>query len=143
MYETPQVDVKSHGEFDDDFGKILEIQTSDSLPVGKMYVTTMENAKNVDPDFIKLFDEKRFQTIPLNYQNSLFMHSLNIDKNLQRKGFGSQLLDRCHEIAKQNGFNYLTFIADKDNSVAKNLYKKRGYNLLNSDKGSEFYFVEL
>ena len=75
MYEQPQVQVSINGDIDKDFGKYLELKSKDNSTIGGMFVTKMGNANNVDPDFNKLFDEKKFQTVPLNYNNSLFMHS--------------------------------------------------------------------
>ena len=143
MYEQDQVQVSINGDIDKDFGKYLELKSKDNSPIGGIFVTKMSNANNVDYDFNKLFDEKKFQTVPINYDNSLFMHSLEINKDYQRNGYGSQLLDHCHNFAKQNGYNYLTLMAYDDNIPAKNLYKKRGYKKLNSDENVEFYFVEL
>jgi len=141
MYEQPQVSI--NGDIDKDFGKYLELKSKDNSPIGGMFVTNMRNANNVDPDFTKLFDKKKFQTVPLNYDNSLFAHSLEIDKNNQRNGYGSQILDHCHNFTKQNGYDYLTLMVYDDNIPAKNLYKKMGYKKLNSDENVEFYFVEL
>jgi len=143
MYEQPQVQVSINGDIDKDFGKYLELKSKDNSTIGGMFVTKMGNANNVDPDFNKLFDEKKFQTVPINYNNSLFAHSLEIDKNHQRNGYGSQILDHCHNFTKQNGYNYLTLMVYDDNIPAKNLYKKMGYKKLNSDENVEFYFVEL
>ena len=143
MYEQPQVQVSINGDIDKDFGKYLELKSKDNSTIGGMFVTKMGNANNVDPDFNKLFDEKKFQTVPINYDNSLFAHSLEIDKNHQRNGYGSQILDHCHNFTKQNGYGYLTLMVYDDNIPAKNLYKKRGYKKLNSNENVEFYFVEL
>ena len=143
MYEQPQVQVSINGDIDKDFGKYLELKSKDNSTIGGMFVTKMGNANNVDPDFNKLFDEKKFQTVPLNYDNSLFAHSIEIDKNHQRNGYGSQILDHCHNFTKQKGYDYLTLMVYDYNIHAKNLYKKRGYKKLNSDENVEFYFVEL
>jgi predicted GNAT family acetyltransferase len=42
-----------------------------------------------------------------------------------------------------NGYTYNTLIADSVNTVAKNLYKKLGYNLHFTNHKKDFYFVEL
>jgi ribosomal protein S18 acetylase RimI-like enzyme len=71
------------------------------------------------------------------------MHTLEVDENHRKQGHGSHLLDLAHEFAKNNGYNYLSFISDNDNEIANNIYQKRGYKSLNSNDNSSFYFVEL
>ena len=115
----------------------------DDNPIGFIRISKMNNARNIDPDFDNLYDESKFQTIPLNYDNCLFMHTLEVDKSHRNKGYGSQLLNLAHEFAKNNGYNFLSFISDNNNEIANNIYKKRNYKLLNYNDNCGLYFVEL
>jgi ribosomal protein S18 acetylase RimI-like enzyme len=143
MYEQPQIEIVVDGKINDPIGRKLEIQTPQKDSIGKIYLSKLQNAPNIDPAFIGMFDESKFQTVPLNYDNSLFLHSLEIDDNYRKQGYGSQIMNHCHELAKNDGYDYLTLIMDKGNEPAENLYNKLGYQKLNSDDEVDFYFVKL
>ena len=143
MYEQPQVQTVTQGDFNDPSGQIISLETEDNEPIGNVVLTRLENAPNIDPAFIKMFDESKFQTIPLNYDNSLFLHSLDINDQFRQQGYGTQIMSQCHDMASQNGYKYITLIMDKGNEPAENLYNKLGYQKLNSDDEVDFYFVEL
>jgi len=143
MYEQAQVQITYKGDLDGYFGKNIEIMSPDNNSIGFIHISKMGDAENLDPDFHNLYDESKFQTIPLNYDNCLFMHTLEVDENHRKQGYGSQLLDLTHQFAKENGYNFLSFISNNDNEIANNIYQKRGYKSLNSNDNSSFYFVEL
>jgi ribosomal protein S18 acetylase RimI-like enzyme len=143
MYEQPQVQIVYKGDLDGYFGKNIELTSPDNNTIGFIHISKMNDGENLDLDFNTLYDESKFQTIPLNYDNCLFMHTLEVDENHRKQGHGSHLLDLAHEFAKNNGYNYLSFISDNDNEIANNIYQKRGYKSLNSNDNSSFYFVEL
>jgi len=143
MYEQPQVQITYKGDLGEYFGKNIELMSPDNNSIGFIHISKMGDAENLDPDFNSLYDESKFQTIPLNYDNCLFMHSLEVDENYRKQGYGSELLDLAHQFAKDNGYNFLSFISDNDNEIANNIYQKRGYKSLNSNDNSSFYFVEL
>lgn len=143
MYEQPQVELVYDGNLDDSTGYDIGLKTPDNTTIGNVFLTKLKNAPSLDPSFIKMFDESKFQTIPLNYENSLFLHSLNVNDNFKRQGYGSQLLNQCHNFAKDNGYQYITLVMDKGNQPAQTLYDKLGYQKLNSDDEVDFYFLEL
>jgi ribosomal protein S18 acetylase RimI-like enzyme len=143
MYEQDQVQLVTNGDLNDSSGQIISLETKDNDLIGKTFLTRLENATNVDPAFIKMFDESKFQTIPLNYDNSLFLHSLDVNDQFKKQGYGAQIMKQSHDIASNNGYKYVTLIMDKGNKPAENLYNKLGYKKLNSDENVEFYFVEL
>jgi len=143
MYEQDQVQLVTNGDLNDSSGQIISLETKDNDIIGKTFLTRLENATNVDPAFIKMFDESKFQTIPLNYDNSLFLHSLDVNDQFKKQGYGTQIMKQSHDIASNNGYKYVTLIMDKGNEPAENLYNKLGYKKLNSDENVEFYFVEL
>ncbi len=143
MYEQPQVQIVTDGSLDEPTGQIIKLEKSNNTPIGDVVLSKLENAKNLDPAFTKMFDESKFQTVPLNYDNSLFLHSLNINDQFKQQGYGTQIMNQCHDMANKNGYKYITLIMDKGNKPAENLYNKLGYKKLNSDDEVDFYFVEL
>lgn len=143
MYEQAKVQITYKGDLDGYFGKNIELMSPDNNSIGFIHISKMGDAENLDPDFDNLYDQSKFQTIPLNYDNCLFMHTLEVDEKHRKQGYGSQLLDLAHQFAKDNGYNFLSFISNNDNEIANNIYQKRGYKSLNSNDNSSFYFVEL
>jgi GNAT superfamily N-acetyltransferase len=143
MYEQPQTKVVFGGDFSNSEGKYIEILTPDDKQIGILYLTKLQNANLLDPEFETYYDEKKFQTVPLNYDNSLFGHGFEINPEFRGNGYGDQLLNHCQEFVKNSGHDYLTFIMDSDNPIAQNMYEKRGYNILNSSNSSKFYFVKV
>jgi len=143
IYEQTQVQILYKDDLNGYLGKNIELMSFDDNPIGFIRISKMNNARNIDPDFDNLYDESKFQTIPLNYDNCLFMHTLEVDKSHRNKGYGSQLLNLAHEFAKNNGYNFLSFISDNNNEIANNIYKKRNYKLLNYNDNCGLYFVEL
>ena len=95
---------------------------------------------NLSPEFNKVNTPK---AEALNYDNSLFLHSLDVNDQFRQQGYGTQIMNQCHNQAKNNGYEYITLIMDKGNEPAENLYNKLGYQKLNSDDEVDFYFVKL
>jgi len=143
MYEQPQTKVVYGGDFSNPEGKSIEILTPDDKQIGILYLTKLQNADKLDPEFKTYYNEEKFQTVPLNYDNSLFGHGFEVNPEFRGNGYGDQLLDYCHEFVKNTGHDYLTFIMDSDNPIAQSLYKKRGYDILNSLDSSKFYFTKV
>lgn len=143
IYEQPQVKIIYSGDLNQYSGKKIQLMSPEDNCIGFIRISKMSDAENIDPDFINLYDESKFQTIPLNYNNCLFMHTLEVDNTQRNRGYGSQLLDLAHKFAKDKGYNFLSFISDNDNEIANNIYKKRNYKLLNSNNICGLHFVEL
>ena len=78
-----------------------------------------------------------------NGENSLYIFDLGVNDEFRGNGYSKKLMNKCYEIAKNNGYKYLTLIADCDNTVAQNLYKKLGYKLHQTDGEKDFYYIEL
>ena len=52
-------------------------------------------------------------------------------------------MKKSHDIAKKNGYTFVTLITSRDNKVAQNLYKKLGYKLHQTDGVKDFFYIEL
>ena len=59
------------------------------------------------------------------YSNSLSINLLWVDKKLREKGYGSNLLQKAEEYAKENGCSFVTL--ETLNWQAPEFYKKNGY----------------
>jgi len=110
---------------------------------------------NFDDSFELDYDVKRFYNNKdkycktgcdenyFNKDNSLYLHSLNVNQNQRGKGFGKDLVNKCHQIAKELGYEYVLLITSCDNNVAQNLYKNLVYELHQTDGNKDFYFVKI
>jgi ribosomal protein S18 acetylase RimI-like enzyme len=78
-----------------------------------------------------------------NGDNSLYLHDLKVHEPFKGNGYSKKLMNKSHEIAKKNGYKYVTLITNSDNVVAQNLYKKLGYLLHQTDGQKDFYYIML
>lgn len=62
------------------------------------------------------------------------IHSIVIDKNYQKKGYGTYLLNFALKYAKDNDVNNIFLEVRKSNTKAINLYKKIGFDFINTRK---------
>jgi len=143
MYEQPQIKVVYDGDMSNKMGKSIELLTPNGEQIGKLFLTKLKWANQLDKEFDLHYDEKLFQTIPINYDNSLFGHTFEVNNKFRGNGYGNKLLDYCHDFVNKSGHNYLTFIMDFNNPIAENLYNKRNYNVLSSTPKTKFYFVKV
>ena len=56
----------------------------------------------------------------------LFLHSIDILKEFQNKGYGSQLIKHIADYARESGYSELFVITDKGNPSACRIYEKAG-----------------
>ena len=75
--------------------------------------------------------------------NTLFAHSLWVEPKFRRQGNSEKIMNHCIDMAKNNGFKYITFITNKDNTPARGLYDKLGFDTHVSDDSQIFYFRPL
>jgi len=62
--------------------------------------------------------------------NSVYIHRLSIDPDLQGKGYAQQLMDFAEDLAKQNGFVSVRLDTFSQNKRNQRFYEKRGYQRL-------------
>lgn len=58
----------------------------------------------------------------------MVMHTLVVHPENSNKGYGKAFLDFYEEYALENGCRYLRIDTNKKNTVARSMYKRRGYN---------------
>lgn len=57
-----------------------------------------------------------------------YIDTVCVEPKFQGNGIGTTLIKKAEEAAKQSGFNRVSLNVARDNSVARNLYKKLGYH---------------
>jgi len=59
----------------------------------------------------------------------VFVHQFSISKEYRNKGFGSQLMNKIEEIARDKGINRIQLDYWSDNELAREFYKKNEYKI--------------
>ena len=81
----------------------------------------------------KFFPEDRLNHVKSiltsNIDDSLYIDTLCVDPDYQRKGIGSKLISLTLDKARQRGFNALSLIVLADNLEAIKLYRRRGFEI--------------
>jgi len=62
--------------------------------------------------------------------NSVYIHRLSIDPNLQGKGYAQQLMDFAENHARENDFDSVRLDTFSQNKRNQRFYEKRGYQRL-------------
>lgn len=141
---------KRTGKLFDPPGMNIKYLTPHKKEIGFSNLLDFENAKELDYDIRRFFESKDKYCVEdicendfFNSKNSLYLHDLRVHDEFQGNGYSKKLMNKCHKIADENGFKYVTLITNCDNEPAQNLYKKLGYILYMSDKEKDFFYKEL
>ena len=148
MYKENQNKILTEGSINNFIGKTIKLLSSAEEEIGSVNIISMGHVYKLDDDINRLYSEpkwcvKNCESNFFNNNNSTYLYNLYIKENFRGYGFGNQLMDYSKNIIIDNGYTYNTLIADSVNTVAKNLYKKLGYNLHFTNHKKDFYFVEL
>lgn len=93
---------------------------------GKYHIITDEMKNFFPPDRINHF--KHFFSAPVG--DSYFLDALCVDKNFRNRGIGSKLIGLTKSKARKKGYNSLCLLVFKDNTNARNIYKKNGFKVI-------------
>jgi ribosomal protein S18 acetylase RimI-like enzyme len=127
----------------------LHINLEDDSNIGSVGLINFGDAFGLDYDVIRFYNGKEqycksgCEENFFNKDNSIYLYSLFVDSSHRGKGFGKEIVEKCHEIARDLGYKYVLLITNCDNDVAQNLYKGLGYEIHQTDGNKDFYFVEV
>ena len=62
--------------------------------------------------------------------DSYFLDALCVDDKFRNRGVGSELIELTKKKARNEGYNSLSLLVFKDNSIAQNVYKKNGFDVI-------------
>jgi ribosomal protein S18 acetylase RimI-like enzyme len=65
------------------------------------------------------------------------MDSICVRDNYQRRGIGSQLIEKLYTILKKENIHYVQAIVEQENTKARNHYQKMGF-----EEGRKFIWIE-
>lgn len=74
---------------------------------------------------------------PFKKVKSYYIDYLCIRKEYEHKGFGTQLLNKILELAKENDIKYLELTSNKERKRAQNMYLRFGMKIKDTD-----YFIK-
>ena len=127
----------------------LHINLDDESNVGNVSLINFHDAFDLDYDVTRFYENKEqycksgCEENFFNRDNSVYLHSLFVNFNHRGKGFGKEIVEKCHQIARDLGYKYVLLITNCNNDVAQNLYKGLGYQIHQTDGNKDFYFVEI
>lgn len=58
----------------------------------------------------------------------LTIWNFGVREEYRRQKIGTKMFEYIYEYAKNNGCNFISLIAEKDNKIAQSFYEKLGYN---------------
>jgi RimJ/RimL family protein N-acetyltransferase len=108
--------------------------------IGHTNVIDFKHAVDLSRDFKSFLETKEH---PFKDNNCVYQFGTEIEEKFRRKGYATLLRNKCHELAKQNNFKYVTGILRKDNTANQNLMKKMGYNIFNSSDIKDFVSLDI
>lgn len=140
---------RKQGKHDNLPGLNIKYLTPKEEITGYVNLLDYENSKLIDPDIPRFeknsdkFCKCNCKKDHFNSKNTLYLYDLRVFDEHQGNGYSKKLMNKCHQISKDNGYKYVSLITDCDNDPAQNLYKKLGYKLYQTDGKKDFYFKEL
>jgi ribosomal protein S18 acetylase RimI-like enzyme len=57
----------------------------------------------------------------------MMIDDVRVDERRRHQGIGTRLMQRCVEVARQNGVDSIELLVNGDNAAAKGLYRKAGF----------------
>jgi ribosomal protein S18 acetylase RimI-like enzyme len=136
------------GNTETSWGYNVKLMNNDEC-LGETNLMNYEDAWDLDYAIVRFNNEKdktcKFacDSNYFNGDNALYLYSLNVDPRHRGNGYSKQIMNRCHEIAKEKGYEYVLLITDCNNEAAQNLYKGLGYSLHQTDGNKDFYFLKV
>ena len=107
--------------------------------MGHINILNFNDSSEWDPDILRLLGDNGM----FNNDNSIYLYDLEVYEPYRGNGLSNQLMDTCYNWCKDMGVEYITFIADRNNYIAQNLYRKLGYDVFNSNEYKDFFYQRL
>ena len=141
MFESDNsYSIQTEGEINSPEGLTICFYSPENKKIGQTKVIGFRHAVDLSRSF-QSFMEK--QNDDLFNDDCAYSHSLFVDDDFRRQGFGEKLKSETENILKQNNFKYNTAIVSSDNNPSQGLVKKLGYNIYDSLDGEDFFVKEM
>jgi hypothetical protein len=115
-----------HGEIESPDGMKITFKTNDGEDIGKVNIIGFKHAVDLSRDLRTFLENKNdlFKD-----GNSVYTYGTEVYDKFKRMGYGTKLKEKCHELAKNNNYNYVMSIVSKDNMPSQKMQKNVGYKL--------------
>jgi ribosomal protein S18 acetylase RimI-like enzyme len=137
------------GEITNAPGLNIKLKKSNGVKIGETNLINIDGASEND-DYVNRFIKnnnlninENFQNLKINNDNFIYVHDLRVEENYKGKGYGKKIMTKCHEIAKNMGYDYSCLIVEQTNHIAQSLYRKLGYNDHKKDDSRDFLVKKL
>ena len=127
----------------------LEIKLVNDGELGTVGLINFKDAWDIDYDIERFYNDKNnycqlnCEDDFFNENNSVYLHSLNVNRNHRGLGYGKEIMDKCSEVSKDMGYDYILLITSCDNHVAQNMYRGLGYQIHQTDGKKDFFYKKL
>ena len=95
---------------------------------GKYHKITKEMQEFLPENRLNHF--RKFFSAPVH--DSYFLDAICVDGDYRNNGIGSQLIKLTKTKARDEGYNLLSLIVFKDNTIARNTYRKNGFKAVDT-----------
>jgi ribosomal protein S18 acetylase RimI-like enzyme len=127
----------------------LKIKLVNEDDLGTVGLVNFKDAWDIDYDIVRFHNDKndycqsKCEDNFFNENNSVYLHSLHVNDNYRGLGYGKEIMNKCYEISKDMGYNYILLITSCDNNVAQNMYRGLGYEVHQTDGRKDFFYKKL
>jgi hypothetical protein len=115
-----------HGEIESPDGMKITFKTNEGEDIGNVNIIGFRHAVDLSRDLKSFLKNKNdlFKD-----GNSVYTYGTEVYDKFKRMGYGTKLRKKCHELAKNNNYNYVMSIVSKDNTPSQKMQKNVGYKL--------------
>ena len=116
--------------------KLFKVKNLNFLLVTVLIYTMLNNK-----DFNN--DDKLLHTNYGNLSNTAYAHTIVVEDQFRRLGYGLKLLKECINVAKHSGYDRISSSVKKNNMPSQNMVKKTGFKQHYSDGNKDLFILEL
>ena len=128
------------GQINNAPGLNITLKENRDTKIGETNLIHMQGACEND-DYVKRFMDS--DNGKINDHHFIYVHDLKVEEEYKGKGYGKKIMTKCHEIAKNLGYDYTCLIVEHSNHIAQSLYKKLGYETHKKDDYGVFLIKKL
>ena len=123
-----------------DRGYCVYYLTENNSVIGSVTITDLNKMLN-NKDFNN--DDKLLHTNYGNLSNTAYVHTIVVEDQFRRLGYGLKLFKECENIAKHSGYDRISLCVKKNNIPSQNMVKKLGFKQHYSDGNKDLFILEL
>ena len=128
------------GEIDSPNGMRICFKTNDGEDIGEVNLIGFRHAVDLSRD-LKTFLKNKNNLFKDG--ESVYTHGTEVYDKFKRMGYGTKLREKCHELAKNNNYNYVMSIVSKDNLPSQKMQKNVGYKLHQTNGIKDLLYFEI